>query len=588
MSLIPRRSNVGGVVSKIPRLAQKSNIPTHLGKKVSGKTGLGTPAAKSAPIFITSPTMQAMEARSMPENLLGRPKIYGHPDQTNSLYDHVMGIAQSTFTPHFVKVLFPNALSLRKNHIITSYAKKPVTKIPQARRSSIAPGMLADTELSNEKLNLTDAFDQLKKAMRTQRSQMLAITDFCILYPALVLLVADNEDTLLQALLFLKSFLQLEVPQRPPEIGILLAVLARQCYAEPRVRGHALDVVAIICDMRPEIRTRVEAGLHSADQSLADFCREALKLASGGNTVLRTPMFAEIPHETTASVATGMMSSFIEALDAGNAPQDPIPFIANVLEAMKRFKTEASVLEKGSGCLDRVFGTCTTFPVEIISWTLELCCDVLSGQSFLNGDDSFDAVEAVQNLGNILFEKVPQQILLAAVAGTVAQIEDAHLPLLMNKLKEYVRFQGANVDQLQIEEIAATLDAFHPNFTGRPDFLVLGKEDMSGYDRMAESVRRLMDPETVFQEMEAIVAMGDSTVIQSYPTYLRTFLQRAFYLLRQTEPDGLTDHERRMVEDTMESYRGMTPEDLAPGGQFSADALATNLAQLRDQIVQSW
>ena len=588
MSLIPRRSNVGGVVSKIPRLAQKSNIPTHLGKKVSGKTGLGTPAAKSTPIFITSPTMQAMEARSMPENLLGRPKIYGHPDQTNSLYDHVMGIAQSTFTPHFVKVLFPNALSLRKNHIITSYAKKPVTKIPQARRSSIAPGMLADTELSNEKLNLTDAFDQLKKAMRTQRSQMLAITDFCILYPALVLLVADNEDTLLQALLFLKSFLQLEVPQRPPEIGILLAVLARQCYAEPKVRGHALDVVAIICDMRPEIRTRVEAGLHSSDQSLADFCREALKLASGGNTVLRTPMFAEIPHETTASVASGMMSSFIEALDAGNAPQDPIPFIANVLEAMKRFKTEASVLEKGSGCLDRVFGTCTTFPVEIISWTLELCCDVLSGQSFLNGDDSFDAVEAVQNLGNILFEKVPQQILLAAVAGTVAQIEDAHLPLLMNKLKEYVRFQGANVDQLQIEEIAATLDAFHPNFTGRPDFLVLGKEDMSGYDRMAESVRRLMDPETVFQEMEAIVAMGDSTVIQSYPTYLRTFLQRAFYLLRQTEPDGLTDHERRMVEDTMESYRGMTPEDLAPGGQFSADALATNLAQLRDQIVQSW
>ena len=587
MSHIPRRSNVGGAGSRIPKLAPKSNIPTQFGKKVVRKTEVGTPAVRGMDVFARTMTMQELAARSLPDMGSSKPKVYGSPEQAEAVYNHVCALAQQIFVPQFAKALFPRALAGLVSFAVASYRKMKQSKIPQGRQSVAS---VLEVEPPGENPQLGEVFEKLRTLLKTKRSQMLAISDFCILYPAIVLLVCENdEESRLLAVIFLKRFLQMEVPPRPVEMSVLFAVLVRLVGAEQKIRKHAIDVMGAICELVPEIKPRVEAGVQHQDQALAEFCREALKVAANGHgSTLQKPEFADIPSETTAGVAGEMLTSFVESLRGGNAPQDPIRFVRNVIDTMGKFKSEPVVLEKGSLCLREGLGMCSQIPLEILSWSVGLCFSVLSGESFLNGEASFDAVEAVQNLVNTIFEKVPQEHLLASVAGAIAQMSEADLPLLMNKLKEYVRFMGASADQLQLEEIAATLDAFHPTFAGRPEFLMYRGGDASAYDAMAESVRRLMDKDTVFQEMEAIISKGDPSLIQNYPVYLRTFLQRGFYILTDRQPTGMTEHEKRMVEDAMQTYKSMTPEDLLPGGRYSAEVLAASLSEIKDQIVQSW
>ena len=585
MSLIPRRSNVGAS-SKIPKPSHKSNIPTQFGRKFGNRSEIGTPSAKGGDIFKSNPTMQALSARMVPQDLEGRPVIYGKPEQIELLFSHVQSLAQQLFVGSFYKQLFPNTLAAMKKIMIANSAKQRQSKVP--RKSSITPELASEIEATTGKLDLSEPFEQLKRLMKTRRSQMLAITDFCLLYSGIVILICNRDDNQLTALLFLKQFLQLEIPARTNEFAILFAVLVRQYNADPRVRGHTIEVLAMVCDLSQEVRVRVEAGTEHHNCDLSEFCREVLKLTTASQvSTLKAPEFAEIPNEATVAVAGDMLSAFCEAIESGHVPSDLVGFMTNVVETMKRFDSEPHVLEKGAECLRNVLALCNTIPVDVITWILELCFSILSGEAFLNGDDSFDAVEAIQNLSNDIFDKLPPDVLLPAVSGTIAEASDSHLPLIMNKLKEYVKFSGASIDPTLIGEIAATLDAFHPSFKGRPDFLVTADDTPPESDDIGESVRRLTDPETVFEEMEAVVGRGDSTVIQNYPSYLRGFLQRAFYLLTEIEPIGMNEEQRQLAEEMMQNYRTMKDEDLLPGGRFSIGALTSQLEQMKMER-QQW
>lgn len=586
MSRIPRKSNIGWESSKVQKPSRKSNIPTQFGRKIGNRSEIGTPSAKGGDIFTSNPTMQALAARSVPKEIAGKPMLYGKPEQIETLFTYVRSLAQQLFITQFSKQLFPNSLSAITNISISNSTRRKSRS--SVRNSSIAPDLGVDFETASAKLNLTEPFDQLKRLMKTKRSQMLAITDFCLLYSGLIVLVCENNDNQLTALLFVKQFLQLEIPNRPNELAILFACLVRQYDADPRVRGHAIEALAIMSDISQDVRMRVEAGAEHNRQELAEFCRDVLKLTTGSQMrQLKPPEFAEIPNEATAAVASDMLASFCESIESGNAPPDPVSFMENVVDTMRRFDTEPSILEKGAECLQNTLNLCHTIPVEIITWILELCFTILSGEAFLNGDDSFDAVEAIQKLSNDVFDKMPPEILLPAISGTIAETPDSHLPLLMNKLKEYVKYSGESIDPALISEIAATLDAFHPTFNGRPDFLRSVSEPAPESENLSESVRKLTDPDTVFEEMEAIVEHGDSTVIQNYPVYLRGFLQRAFYLIREIEPIGMTEEGRQLAEEMMENYRTMKDEDLLPGGRFSLDALSSQLEHMKNER-SSW
>jgi hypothetical protein len=105
---------------------------------------------------------------------------------------------------------------------------------------------------------------------------------------------------------------------------------------------------------------------------------------------------------------------------------------------------------------------------------------------------------------------------------------------------------------------------------------------------MAESIRRLMDAETVFEEMEAVISDGDSEKILEYPLYLRGFLQRAFFLYRKTEPLGMAENQRVLAQEMMTAYRSMEPEDLLPGGKYSVEVLSAQFDEMRTQQQPGW
>jgi hypothetical protein len=533
--------------------------------------------------------MQALYNRSVPEQLAGHPRIYGNPDQADLLYNYIRTIAQQIFVPGFFKTLFPNSFGAMKNIVISTFSKKK-SRIPTSRHSSVTPEFASEIESASEKLNLSVPLDQLKRLMRTRRSQILAITDFCLLYPGAALLFCEKDDeNQLQALFFLKQVLQLGIPDRPSEMGILFAILIRQGDSDPRIRGHSVDVLAMIADLNVEIFARLETGSTHHDLILASLCADAIQRTTSQPTALSpsaVPDFPEIPSEATPEITIQILTANTEALEQGRQPGDPISFIRQILNVLTQLADVPAVLEKGSDCIRLSFVLCQPLPVEIAAQILEFCFGILSGESFYHGRDSFDAVEAVQNLSNALFEQTAPEILLSAVAATVARTTDRNLPLLLNKLKEYTKFSGEVITSRHLEEIADALDAYHPGFSPRPD--ILQRESPAVLDEMEESIGRLMDAETVFEEMETVIGEGDSTKILEYPLYLRGFLQRAFLLWREREPAGMTENQKGLAKSMLTEHQGMTSEDLLPGGKYSVEVLSAQLSEIKGRHQSGW
>jgi hypothetical protein len=404
-----------------------------------------------------------------------------------------------------------------------------------------------------------------------------------LLYAGIVILFCTNEADRAnqeQALFFLKQLLRLDLGPRPHEFSILFAILIRQGAATPAIRGSSIDVLARLADLDADVYARVVAGASHRDPDLSDLCREAMGQTTRETDEPQQPTpraFAEIPSDAPQAVVVERLTTYLRAFDEPLSPPDPIAFLRTVLKAVRRLMADAAVLLHGCGCLRVGVRLCHPCPIELAADMLDFCFDALSGDLFYDGPGSFEAVEAVQNLSNDLFAELPQNVLLPAVAAAVATTKsDGHLAPLLAKLSEYLG--STRVAERPLAEIAAALETFHPRFTAWPDFLPRGD-----FDRMAGSIGRLMNPDTVFEEMDAIVAAGDAAVIENYPLYLRGFLQRAFWLYTDTEPMGISQAQRRLGQAMMKSYREMAQHDMLPGGRFSADALAAELEDIRSR-----
>jgi hypothetical protein len=220
-------------------------------------------------------------------------------------------------------------------------------------------------------------------------------------------------------------------------------------------------------------------------------------------------------------------------------------------------------------------------PVEFASQILELCSNVLSGiASFPNEEEGFEVSEAAKNLCDALFENLDREILLMGLGAAMAKSTDSHIPFLVEKLKEYMQHVRDPVNPRLLAEIEANLEAFHPQIRERIDF---PRPTTPMYNEMADSIARLMDPETVFEEMESLIAKRDPNFLENYPLYLRGFLQRSYVLYTRDVPEGISDANRELAERMIASLETMSTEDLIGDGAFSVDTLSARLESLKTE-----
>lgn len=591
--------------SKIPVLAKSNNRRDSISKpdsirpqnetrrplsriRNSQHSTQNTPMQKNSKsdIFKTQPTIASLNSRKLPNDLQGNQKIIGNPTAVESLYRYLKYITQPYFVPEFQARVFPKALSVLHQITVSKYeSKKNVKKNP---RTSIAVATeITDNDAKPKDLDLSPVFNEFKQMMRKQKNTLKSLTDFLLLYCAYLIIVCEGDtDNVLQPLFFLKQFLQLDLPKRKQEADILGSVLMKQAESDPTVRGHSIQVLSLFVGYDSTMLNRIKAGCEYHDKNFSEFCKSIL------NDVQRTiptdqvlapppPTFAEISPNANITISNEMLTSFLSAFENGEKPRDPSNFIHNIIQTMQRFANSPSILEKGSNNIGIALNLLLPDPpTETVSEIMKLCFLLLSGESFLTGDNSFEALEAIQTLSNNVFEIVPSQILIPAITATIAMTTDSHLHLLMRKFSEYYQNNRGEISQRQLNDIASTLDAFHPDFNERPPFLNTNAGFDSKLNSMTESIERLLNPETVFTEMESIIQQ-DPEILNDYPLYLRGFLQRAYFLYHSEEPVGMSEDQRLAAEEMVREMGSIKEEDLVNGGKYSVETLSAKLEEIK-------
>ncbi|KAK8837647.1 hypothetical protein M9Y10_036179 [Tritrichomonas musculus] len=576
--------------------AFKHNEPRRPLSRISNNqiSSQNTPKVKSkrSNIFLHQPTMSGLNGRKLPDDILGKQKTVGNGNSLDLLFRYINKIGKPFFVPEFSNLVFPKALSTLHQITVSKYeSKKNLKKNP---RSSIAVASeITDTDNKPKDLGLTPVFDQFNLMIRNNKNQLMCMTDFLLLYCAYLIIVCEgNSDNMNLPLYFLKIFIQLpDLPKRPQEAEVLASALMKKAGSEPAVRGHSTEAMNFLVHYENSILNRVRSGCECHDTALSEFCRKVMALFNGGlptNQAPPPPTFATISEIATESVSNDMMTSFLSAFEAGEKPRDLISFISNIVQTMNRFARSAPILEKGSNLIKFSLNLLQPSPpIETVSQVINLCYSILSGELFLSGNDSFDALEAIQSLSNIIFEIIPSDVLLAAIAATIANSADSLLCLLMKKLSEYYQEHRNEINKRQLAEIASTLDAFHPDFKERPPFLNINFGLDEKLASMTESIEKLMNPDTLFEEMENVIKQ-DPAILNDYPLYLRGFLQRAYYLYHNEEPAGMSEDQRQLAESMTQEINSISNEDLVNGGKYSVEVLSAQLEEMKSYNNSSW
>lgn len=542
-------------------------------------------------IFKLVPTMKNLNDRSLPSDLLGKPKIVGNSTAVEQIFRYIRSIGQNYFVPEFQAVVFPKPLSIL--HQLTINKSKESKKIPK-KRQSIIGGDLSDSESKVKELDLNPVFKQFTTMIKKQKIPLLALTDFIFLYCAYVLVVCEGDTkNLLIPLFFLKQFLQIDVPNRINEAEILVSVLMKQCDADPTVRGHSIQLLAQVIEYNESLFARINAGIGYHNQSVSDFCKEVASFVNRKTGIVQppppAPTFTQISQNASEKIVIQMMDSFISNFDNGEVPRDPIQFINNIVQTMQRLNRSPLVLTKGSQCILGSFSLLgDNPPIEIVSEVIELCVSILCGESYLSGNESFEALDGLNTLMNSIFSSVPSDPLLSAIAAIIATTDsESILHLLLKKLAEYCQENSDQVNQRQLNEIESALDAFHPEFTDKPSFLQSNTEEVNRLTSMTESIEKLLNPDSVFQEMERVIAL-DPEILNDYPLYLRGFLQRAYFLYHNTEPIGMPDDQKEIAVSMVQQYETLQDEDLISGGKYSVENLTAQFTELKKESESTW
>jgi hypothetical protein len=391
----------------------------------------------------------------------------------------------------------------------------------------------AITMQNDKSLNVVDAFDLLNGSTRTNLSTILALTDFSILYSSLVIVVSDNDKNTEAALYFLKQFFQYKIPERPSEIGILFAVLIVVHHFPSAILGHPKILLSMVITIDQNSMNKLLAGADCKKKELSDFCKETLQYLHSSDQKLVGDDFVHLINDASdENTVIRTLNSNLQIVKSGKIPDSVSDFISNNLKTMLSFSHSASILLLSS----QVISVCLKFnsqiQIPLVSDLLDFCFSFLSGETFLSGEKGFQATESIQHLIDNAFDLIVPQILLPSIAA-VATTQLSPLALLTEKLREYVF--SHEVDPNLLGEISQQFDYYHPG--QHPSFLPVLNSRFP-FLNIPESAQRLLDAETIFEELDAIIQTKNFNLIDQHPSYLRNFLQNSFLIFDVCDISG--------------------------------------------------
>ena len=503
--------------------------------RAAGDANVQIDAALKNGLFRVFPSKKLMNSRTLPEELRGKPKIFGNEGQIESLFRYTKKIATQFFSASALKNLFP--LYFVPDHAsrlsfmsASSRSSLSGSRIP-VRRSSVTPAMGAG---DGEDTSLASGFKVLSNLILDNKAKACELADFCLLYVATAMVIG-SESAVANALSFLERFLKLGCV-RTAEVNVLFAVMMRLSEVSASFRKPVVADLSKLAALDGSLVVRLENGATHRNPELSGLCKDVLKTM--GRADRGEDRFGSISNDADEQTAIESLGKFVETLEDNGQPSDIVNFVRNITSVMTRFRKSTTVLERSAACLDSVLPFTQDIPMELVYEMLDVCLTILSGEMFLDAGNAFETVELLQSLQNTIIEHVATNTVATALAGLIAKSNGQKLEMILSLLDEYV--SSKNIDPDTLRKIADNMEAFHPEHK-LPQYLQEEEVLERNVDPIRASIERLCNPDTYSAELSTIVAQSDAGDFQLYPDELRPILQCAWIVAHGARPENCDD-----------------------------------------------
>jgi hypothetical protein len=527
---------------------------------------------KRKSILVCVPTARIQSERKLPNELTGRSQIVGNENQIEILFNYTKGIGRTIFTMSVYDILFPKFFipveSTRLSIMSTGSRGSSIglgSKIPIHKTS----GTNVSDSPSEDELSLEESFNIFSGLMKRQSGKIIFLTDFFLLYISVVL-VLGTDSAGQNALRFLNTFLDLgEI--RTAEANVLFGILIR-IFDRRGFRCSIISATVKLARLDHSLVERLENGITHRNSKLSNLCSEILEQIGKQGRSDRA-RFLEISQSATEESAVESLGRFVEILEDNGQPEDIVHFIVNIVTVMTRFKTSSIVLERGSACVESVLPFTSNLSNELIFELLSICFSILSGETFLTGDNAFPAVEGLQRLLNQITTTVRPQIFVSVLIPLIAESKGVKLESVLEVLSNFIR--ESHIEREFIDRLCQIFVAFHPDLE-IPSCLIDSNQIPDEFTLIEKSLNRLCNPHQVVLELINIMeehADGDFT---GYPIYLQGILQIAWITMIGTRPPDTDDGLWSLVEDIRAQVQNIPEEDLS-ASEFGPRALKEQL-----------
>jgi hypothetical protein len=221
------------------------------------------------------------------------------------------------------------------------------------------------------------------------------------------------------------------------------------------------------------------------------------------------------------------LTTFVTALGDEGQPENIAAFVANMVSVMRTFKDSAPVLGKCATCLENIIPFYPEVSAEVTFECLSVCYGVLSGETFLSGDQAFSTVEALQKLVSVWSGTVTQPHMLSAMIPLVAQSTGEKLNGVLAALGELIRVWNGPMNEESLAAISQRLMVFHPEVE-LPPYLASLDDNTDIIDEYEKSFVQLADPEGVFDEVARLVELHPNGEFAQYPISVDRILQASW------------------------------------------------------------